>query len=324
MARIGIKSRCMEFTLHGKEISDPWRWLEVLDGPETRAWVESQNQRTFAFLETIPQREGIRRRITELWNYSRCSLPFKEGGRYFCFRNDGLQNQSVLHVSDRLDAPSKILLDPNTLSSDGTVALAGTSPSRDGLLIAYGLSGAGSDWEEWHVRDVETGLDLGDQVRWVKFSSISWTQDGKGFFYCRYDAPNAGDEFESQNYFHKLYYHRIGQPQSEDQLFYHRPDHKEWNFSANVSDDGRYLILHVWAATNYNLLFYCDLEAKGPVTELISEFEARYQFIGNDGPLFWLQTDLEAPRGRVIAVDTPRTGPESWRTIIPESEHTLE
>jgi len=304
-------------------MSDPWLWLEDLDSPETRAWIEAQNRRTFAFLETIPQREQIRSRITELWNYSRRSLPFKEGGRYFDLRNDGLQNQWVLFVRDGIDGDARVLLDPNSLSPDGTVALAGNEASRDGRFLAYGLSRSGSDWTEWRVRDVATGSDLADRIEWVKFSTISWTHDGGGFYYCRYDEPKAGEEYEGQNEFHKIFYHRLGRPQSEDELIYDRPDQKDWNFATQVSEDGRYLIIHVWLATNHNLIFYKDLQKNSPVVELISRFEANYQFIGNDGPTFWFLTDREAPRARVIAIDTAQVGIPVLRTVIPETEHTL-
>jgi prolyl oligopeptidase len=305
-----------------QESADPWLWLEDLDSPQTRAWVTAQNERTFAFLERIPQRAEIHRRITELWNYPRCSVPFKEGHRYFELRNDGLQNQWVLYVRESLSEPPRILLDPNSLSSDGTVALTETVASRDGRLLVYGLSHAGSDWEELRVRDVKSGTDLADRIEWVKFSAISWTPDGKGFFYCRYDPPKAGDEFEGQNYFHKLYYHRIGQSQDEDERIYDRPDRKDWNFRTVVSEDGQYLVIHVWAATNHNLVFYRDLQNQGPVLELIPEFEAHYEFIGNDGPIFWLLTDSDAPRGRVVAIDTSPAGSPA-RILIPESDSTL-
>jgi prolyl oligopeptidase len=314
----------MEFTLHGQTVSDPWRWLEDLDSPETRTWIDAQNERTFRFLESVSEREDIRRRVTELWNYPRCGLPYKEGGKYFYLTNDGLQNQWVLRVRDGLDSAARVLIDPNTLSEDGTVALTATSSSRDGRLLAYGLSRAGSDWEEWRVMDVETGTSLPDCLQWVKFSSISWTPNGKGFFYCRYEPPDSGDEYEVQNFHHKLYYHRIGDLQSQDELIYARPDRKEWNFRADVTDDGRYLMIHVWSASNYNLLFYRDLSAAEPVVELIPNFEARYQFIGNDGPVFWLFTDLGASRGQVVAIDTSFANVSTQKTIVPEREETLE
>jgi prolyl oligopeptidase len=250
-------------------------------------------------------------------------VPFTEGHRYFDLRNDGLQNQWVLFVRDGFDQTARVLLDPNTLSPDGTIALAGTEPSRDGRLLAYGLSRAGSDWTDWHVRDVESGKDLSDRIDWVKFSTISWTLDGKGFFYCRYDEPKPGDEFEGQNYFHKLCYHSIGTPQSDDAQVYDRPDCKEWNFGTQVTEDGRYLIISVWVATNHNLIFYRDLQSKNAVVELVSSFEANYQFIGNDGSTFWFFTDWEAPLGKVVSIDVAHDGPPVFRTLIPESEHTL-
>ena len=311
----------MNYELHGTTISDPYRSLEDLDSPETRAWVEAQNARTFEFLNSIPQRQQIRGRINELSDYERCGIPFKEGNRYFFLKNDGLQNQSVLYTMDRLDATPRMLLDPNALSTDGTIALTSTAVSRDGKLMAYGLSRKGSDWEEWRVRDVSTGEDLSDRLEWLKFSTASWTEDGKGFFYCRYDEPKPGDEYEEQNYFQKLYYHRLGTPQSSDELVYYRPDQREWNYGPLVTDDGRYLVFVVWAATDHTLIFHRDLHSSSPVVELISEFKARYEFVGNDGPRFWLLTDEGAPRGRVIEIDTV-TG--ELKEIIAESLQTLE
>ncbi|HSF39844.1 MAG TPA: S9 family peptidase, partial [Thermoanaerobaculia bacterium] len=208
---------------HGVKVPDPYRWLEDPDSVETRAWVEAQNKVTSAFLEAIPEREAIRKRLTELWNYERYSVPFKEGGRYFYLRNDGLQNQNVFYRLDRLDGKPEVVLDPNTLSQDGTVALVGMSVSEDGKLLAYGLSSGGSDWQEWHVREVETGKDLSDHLRWVKFSDAAWTHDHKGFYYSRYNEPRPGRQLEDANFYQKLYYHRLGTPQSEDELVYERP-----------------------------------------------------------------------------------------------------
>jgi prolyl oligopeptidase len=197
------------------------------------------------------------------------------------------------------------LLDPNTLSEDGTVALSGLSITEDGKLMAYGLSTSGSDWNEWKVREVETGKDLSDHLKWVKFSGASWTHDGQGFFYSRYDEPNEATKLEDINYYQKLYYHKLGTPQSEDTLIYHRPDQKEWMFGAGVTEDGRYLIISIDRGTDpKNLVFYKDLATPdSPVVELISEFEANFSFIDNDGSVFWFRTDLDAPRGRVIAID---------------------
>jgi prolyl oligopeptidase len=309
---------------HGQAVPDPYRWLEDLDSEQTRAWIEAQNHLTFNYLQQIPARQRIRERLTQLWNYEKYSQPFKEGGRYFYFKNDGLQNQSVLYTQESLEAEARVLLDPNTFSEDGTVALAGIAISRDGRYLAYGLSRSGSDWQEWKVRDIETGEDLPDHLRWVKFSGASWTLDGQGFFYSRYDEPAPGSEYESANYFQKLYYHRLGTPQSEDVLVYHRPDQKEWGFAGGVTEDGNYLIISVWRGTDpKNLIFYKDLrDPQSPVVELIREFEAEYSFVGNDGSRFWLLTDCQAPRRRLVAIDLEQ--PDQVQEVIPEAEETLQ
>jgi prolyl oligopeptidase len=317
---------------HGQPVPDPYRWLEDLDSEQTRAWIEAQNHLTFNYLQQIPARQRIRERLTQLWNYEKYSQPFKEGGRYFYFKNDGLQNQSVLYTQESLEGQARVLLDPNTFSEDGTVALAGIAISRArdsgaehaGRYLAYGLSCSGSDWQEWKVRDIETGEDLPDHLRWVKFSGASWTLDGQGFFYSRYDEPAPGSEYESANYFQKLYYHRLGTSQSEDVLVYHRPDQKEWGFAGGVTEDGNYLIISVWRGTDpKNLIFYKDLrDPQSPVVELIREFEAEYSFVGNDGSRFWLLTDCQAPRRRLVAIDLEQ--PDQVQEVIPEAEETLQ
>ena len=207
---------------HGVQVPDPYRWMEDLDSPEVRKWIEAENKLTFGYLDRSPLREKIRERMTELWNYEKYSPPVKRGGRYFFFYNNGLQNQDVLYWIADLDDTPQVLLDPNTLSEDGTVALSSASISRDGQLLAYGIADAGSDWQTWHVRRVADGEDLADKVEWVKFSGASWDADGTGFYYSRYDAPE-GEALKQTNYFHKLYYHRVGTAQSEDRLIYERP-----------------------------------------------------------------------------------------------------
>ena len=311
---------------HGTKVADPYRWLEDPDSEETKAWVEAQNQITFGYLCEIEVRETIKQRLTQLWNYEKYGSPFKEGNRYFYFKNDGLQNQSVLYTLTSLDAEPTVLLDPNTLSEDGTIALSGLSISNDGKLMAYGLAISGSDWNEWKVRDIETGKDLSDQIKWVKFSGASWTHDGQGFFYSRYDQPNEATKLEDANYYQKLYYHKLGTSQAEDKLIYERPDQKEWMFGAGVTEDGRYLIISVSRGTDpKNLVFYQDLQTlNSPIVELISEFEASYSFIDNDGETFWLRTDLDATRGRVIAIDTKNPARENWQEVIPQAAETLE
>ncbi len=321
-------------TYHGIQVSDPYRWLEDPNAPETEDWVQAQNKVTFGYLSNLPGRDKINARLTELWDYERYGIPFKQGDsesadhpvRYFYYKNNGLQNQSVLYTQPTLDAEPTVLLDPNTLSEDGTVALSGISISENGQYLAYGLSTAGSDWMEWKVRNIETGEDTDDLVQWVKFSGASWTHDHKGFFYSRYDEPKENTKLEDVNRYQKLYYHTLGTPQAEDTLIYERADQPDWGFGAGVTEDGGYLIISVWLGTSpQNLLFYKDLKnPESEVVELISEFEAQYSMIDNEGPVFWFQTDLDAPKGKVIAIDITDPDRTNWKTIIPEVEETLE
>lgn len=311
---------------HGMKIADPYRWLEAPDSEQTRQWIDAQNEITFGFLNQIPARERIQKRLTQLWDYERYGTPFKRGDRFFFFKNDGLQNQSVLYTLQSLDDEPEVLLDPNTLSEDGTIALSGLEISDDGQLMAYGLSTAGSDWQEWKVRDVSTREDRADHLKWVKFSGASWSEDGQGFYYSRYDEPDEKSKLEAVNYFQKLYYHRLGTPQSEDELVYHRPDQKEWGFGGGVTEDGNYLIISVWLGTDSrNLVFYKDLrQPESAIVELIPEFEASYSFVDNEGSTFWFRTDLDAPRGRLIAIETAQSDRAHWKEIIPQAPETLE
>ncbi|MGK7888628.1 MAG: prolyl oligopeptidase family protein [Leptolyngbyaceae cyanobacterium] len=311
---------------HGTTVADPYRWLENPDSEESQVWIAAQNQVTFGYLNEIPQRQQIKERLTELWDYEKFRTPFKKGDRYFYFKNDGLQNQDVLYTLPDLDTDPQVLIDPNTFSDDGTVALSGLVISDNAQYVAYGLSVSGSDWQEWKVREVSTGQDLADHIQWVKFSSAAWTKDNQGFFYSRYDEPNDATKLEDVNYYQKLYYHRIGTPQSEDVLVYHRPDEKEWGFGGQVTEDGHYLIIAVWKGTSpKNLLFYKDLtQPDAEVVELIREFEAEFNVIESEGTVFWVQTDLEAPKGRVIAIDIANPERDHWQELIPESEDTLQ
>jgi prolyl oligopeptidase len=312
-------------TYHGVAVADPYRWLEDPDSPETQAWIAAENAVTFAYLEAIPAREKIRKRLTALWDFEKYGLFSKKGGRYFFSKNNGLQNQFVLYTMKSLEDEPKVLLDPNKLSEDGTIALAGSAVSEDGRYLAYGLSSAGSDWQTWRVRDIETGQDREDLVEWVKFSNASWTHDNQGFYYSRYAEPQEGAALQDVNYYNKLYYHRLGTPQSEDVLVYHRPDQKEWGFSGFVTDDGRFLVISVRKGTERkNLIFYRDLtQPDAPIVELVSEFTAQFALIDNDGPVFWFRTDDGASRGRVIAIDLNNPGRENWKEIIPEAAETL-
>ena len=310
---------------HGVKVPDPYRWLEDDNSEETKAWVAEQNKVTFKYLEQIPERTEIRKRLHELWNFERYGIPFTKGGRYFYTHNTGLQNQRVLKVAESLHGDARVLLDPNTLSSDGTVSLAGFSLTEDGKLLAYGLERAGSDWQDWHVRDVETGKDRDDLLNWVKFSGASWARDGSGFYYSRYDAPKEGAKLTGVNEYQKLFFHRVGSPQAEDQLVYERKDHKDWGLHGHCTEDGQYLLIHVSQGTDpKNAVFYRDLhDPKAGVVELLSAFDAEYTFIANDGPVFYFSTDLEAPRGRVIAIDVRHPAPSDWQTIVPEAAEPL-
>ena len=317
---------------HGTKVADPYRWLEDVDSPETRSWVEAENRVTFAYLQQIPERERIRTRLTQLWDYPKYGAPFKKGGRYFFFKNAGLQNQAVLYKQNSVTAQPEVLLDPNTLSPDGTVALSTLALAEDGGTMVYGTSGSGSDWQEFRVRDVATGKDRPDHLKWIKFSGAAWTHDGAGFFYSRYPEPAAGaDPLLEVNRNQKVYYHRLGTDQSADRLVYERPDHPDWGFGVEVSADGRYAVYQVWLGTDRrNRVYYQDLgDAKrpkldAPVVRLLDDFDASYGFLGNDGPVFYFQTDHTAPRGRVIAVDTRHPEQTTWREIVAQAPDVLE
>ena len=306
---------------HGTRIADPYRWLEDPDSENTEAWVESQNEVTQAFFETIQSRESIRKRLGELWNYAKFGLPEKRAGRYFYEANDGLQNQALLYVSEGLNAKGRLLLDPNELAEDGTVDLANWEVSPNGKLVALAFASAGSDWREWRVLEVDSGEMLEDHVLWSKFSGASWAEDSSGFYYSRYAEPGEGETFTAANYFHKVYYHQVGTTQAADRLIYERSDEKEWGFDAQVTDDGRYLAMTVWKGTlSQNQFFYLDLEGSRGVVELLIGFEAEYLFIGNEGSQFYFLTDHQAPMRRLIAIDVERPKPENWQEVVPEAE----
>ena len=311
---------------HGVTVHDPYRWLEQpASTHDVRAWIEAQNALTESYLTDIPGRDAIKTRLTELWNYPKLSAPFSKGGRYFQFRNSGLQNQDVLFVMDAPTAEGRVLLDPNTLSDDGTVSLRMLSVSPDGRHLAYATSESGSDWQTWFVRDIETGQDLPDTLPWSKFSGATWLPDGSSFFYKRYPKPEEGDAFTEKNEAPELLLHTLGTPVDEDPLIYSRPDRPEWSFYPIVSDDDRYLILHIGLGTlNKNLLFIRELGSEGAFTELIGEFTAEHLFLGNDGGTFYVQTDDGADRKRIVAVDLANSEPINWTEVVPEAADTLE
>ena len=311
---------------HGAKVEDPYRWLEDDYSEETKAWVEAQNAVTFAYFASLPDREPLGKRLTELWNYPRYGAPFKRGGRYFFFKNDGLQNQSVLYKQASLEAEPELLLDPNLLSERGTAALSMLAMSEDGVWLAYGVAVSGSDWQEFRVRNVATSVNEEDHLKWIKFSGAAWTHDGKGFFYARFPEPREDEAQGGVNRNQKVYYHALGSPQSDDRLVYERLDEPEWSYGVEVSDDGGYAVFNVAQGTDErNRIYYLDLsDEANSVVELLDDFDASYELIGNDGALFYLLTNLDAPSYRVIAIDLEEPSKENWKEILPESEDVLE
>ena len=310
---------------HGHVIADPYRWLEDPDSPQTAAWIAAQNKVTESWLADVGARERIRERLTELWDHPRTSAPYRRGERWFQLRNSGLQNQDVLYT---MAAPggdeARVLLDPNGLSEDGTVALTVAEPSHDGSLLAYATSTAGSDWQTWRVLDVATGEHRDDVLEWSKFSGAAWTHDGTGFFYGAYDEPEQGAEYEQRNVAQRLQYHRLGTPQSQDRVVMAWPDDPEWSFSAEVSTDGRWLVVSVQRGTERRSRIWACPVAEFEPRPLIDEFDAAYEMVGNDGDTLFVSTDLDADRGRIVAVGLTDPRRETWREVIPESADTIE
>jgi prolyl oligopeptidase len=321
-------------TYFGTKVPDPYRWLEDDNSSETKAWVQAQNAVTNQALAAMPQREPARRIFSALVNYERFGVPFKEGGRYFWTRNDGLQQQAVLFTATSLSAPPRVLLDPNTMSATGTVALTAAVPSRDGKLLVYGVAKAGSDWQIWRVRDVASGQDLPDVVDWVKFSDPVWTADGKGFFYARYDEPKPGMALSGVNEFQKIYYHRLGTAQSADPLVIENRDDKTWRFGTRVSDDGRMLFISVSsnASGRRNGLQLLPLPegsfAGGKPQVLTMAFDASWTPLVLTGTTLVLRTDKDATNSRLVSVDLrdvldkPPTA-AAWKTLVPETKDAM-
>ena len=315
----------------GTAVADPYRWLEDTDSPETKKWIEAENALTFQYLGSITERASIKEQLTRIWNYPKYNAPTKRGKDYFFVENSGLQNQGVLYVQHGLKGPRKLVLDPNTLSTDGTVALGVWDATENGKLLAYAVAAAGSDWEEIRVRNVERGVDLSDTLKWVKFSNIAWTKDHKGFFYSRFEEPKSENALLAKNTGQKLYYHRVGQPQAKDQLILERPDHPQWGITATVSDDGEYVIIYVTDGTNpNNRIFFINVSNPGkpkvdnPLVTLIDDEESENRVIDNAGDVFFLQTSQDAPLGRVVSVDINKPAKKYWRPLIPEGADKME
>ena len=312
-------------------VADPYRWLEDLNAPETAQWVAAENAVTNAYLATLPMREPLKARITELWNYPKVSAPRWQGGRWYYSRNTGLQRQSVMYSRVTLDGAEQIVLDPNKLSPDGSIALSGFVPSPDGRYVAYGQSEGGSDWSTYYVRNLKTGRLTGDTIRWVKFSGLSWTHDGRGFFYGRYPEPSAGEKLRGALRDKKIYYHAIGTKQSEDRLIYERAEEPTLFISAGLDETGRYLLVTTNKGTSAkNELFVADLEnAKkpnlaSPVRPLFTGHDAAYDPIGIVDGVIYLLTDRDAQRRRIVAAPLASPGVDRWRSVVPEGKSTIE
>jgi len=313
----------------GTKVSDPYRWMEDLNSPELAEWVKQENALTEQYLSQIGMRAQFKSRITELWNYPKVSLPFREAGRLFYARNSGLQRQSAFYSRKSLGGPATLVIDPNTLSADGSIALSGFSPSPDGRYLAYGISEGGADWRTLLVRELDSGKQLADTVRWLKGGGMSWTRDGRGFYYARFPEPEAGKQLQNAIHDEKIYYHVVGTPQSQDKLIYERPDHPDWFVYGSVSEDGRYLFISVNRGTEaQNRLYVAELgdpknpKVDAPIRPLFDKGDASYRAIGNVGSTIYLLTDRDAPRSRVVAFDIG--APDAWRTVVPEQMNAIE
>ncbi|MEO8649344.1 MAG: prolyl oligopeptidase family serine peptidase, partial [Acidobacteriota bacterium] len=309
---------------HGTQVADPYRWMEDTSSADTRAWIESENKITDAYLATIPQRERIKQRLTELWNYERYSSPSKIGDYYIYTKNDGLQNQSVWYITKSLTDPGRVFIDPNKLSTDGTVSLSGSSFTDDGKLWAYGLATGGSDRTEWRVRDVASGKELPDTLRPNRQGGISWLNDNSGFFYSRFPDAESGVELKGNNFNQKIYFHKLGTSQSEDQVVYERPDNKEYFVGGFVTEDGKWFIINVGKGTSpKNMVYFKNLTMeRAPILPLVEDLESNFSYIGNDGSTFYFQTDNKAPRARVVSIDVLAKD-KGWKEIIPQAAETL-
>ena len=315
----------------GTKVADPYRWMESLDSGEVKAWITAQNAVTDPYLAALPHRKALNDRLTALWDYPRVGLPTLEGGRMFYAKNSGLQRQAPIFRRDGIDKPPTLVIDPNVISEEGTVSFAEYKVSPDAKLMAYGLSEGGADWETIHVRDLATGKDLADEVRWMRFSGISWTKDAKGFYYSRYPEPPKGKVLEAALSGHTLYYHRVGTPQSQDLLVYERKDLPGWIINGGVTEDGRYLLILMFEGSgNKNRLYAADLgnaktpNLKAPIKPVVEADDAEFLPIGNKGSVVFLRSDRQAPNRHVIALDLQNPAPAAWKTIVPEQPQALE
>ncbi len=311
----------------GVKVLDRFQWLEndVRESNEVRQWVAEQNKVTFAYLESLPYRDEIESRLTKLWDYEKFSTPFRVADQYYFSKNDGLQNHSVLYRMDTLDGEPELILDPNTWSDDGTVALGGLAFSDDGRYMAYGIQDGGSDWRTWRVKDFQTDQLLDEELKWLKFGGVSWLKDGSGFYYSRFPAPEEGEAFQSTNLNNKIYFHKVGTSQDDDVLVHADPEHPDWGFIPTVTEDGDYLVITVWKGTDdrYQIYYRSLTDPDAELVKLIDNFDNEYSFIENYGSTFYFKTKRDAPNGKIIAINVYHPEPENWKTIVPEAEQAL-
>ncbi len=315
----------------GTMVPAPYQWMEDQNSKELESWVEAENKLTFAYLDKIPVRSWINKRMTKVWNYEKVSVPSRYAGELFYSKNSGLQNQSPVYHQKSLTTKPTMILDPNALSPDGSIAMLGYQPSPDAKYLCYGLSQGGADWQEYHVRDLTTSKDLADTVHWVKFSGISWTNDSKGIFYSRFPEPKQGQALMSEAVGQEFYYHKLGTPQSEDKLFYDLKNLPGWYVGGSTSEDGRYLFIFLNKGTeSKNKLYYVDFkdpmhpDLSSPVTPLFEKSDAEYYLLGNVGTTIFMQTTLDAPNRRIVSFDIKNPDPKNWTSVVPESKNVIE
>ncbi|MCG3089498.1 prolyl oligopeptidase family serine peptidase [Sporosarcina cyprini] len=309
---------------HGTLVADPYRWLENPENEEVKQWVDEQNEKTQSYLSNYPKREEVKEKLINVWNFPKYSVPRKEGAHYYFHKNDGLQNQAVFYrTSDLQSEDLEVVLDPNTMNEEGTAAITNLSFTKDGKRLAYGISLNGSDWQEIYIRNLETGDNEPDVIKWCKFSSIAWNEEGTGFYYNRFPEPGTVPA-EEESFYNKVFWHELGTPQEEDILVFEDRDNKEHSFNPSFSDDYRYLILNVWKGTeNKSRIYYKKLDEDGEFVKLLADDDARYDFLGNDGTKFYFVTNLDAPKEKIIAIDVEQPAKENWIDVLPEQEDVL-
>ncbi len=308
---------------HGTQVSDPFRWLENSDSDETKKWIEEQNSITQQYLKDVTQKESIKKRLTELWDFPKYQVPVKKGKYYFFLKNNGLQNQYVLYFQELKEKEPKVLIDPNVLDPNGTTTISSFTASENGKYLAYALSKNGSDKQEIHIRDIENNADLSEVIQHCRFTSVAFTHDNKGFYYNRYPAAGTVPK-EDEHYYAKVYWHELNTSQDKDVLVYEDNSNKDLGFAPIITDDGKYLLLYIWHGTSAkNRLYYKEVKSKKPFVKLFDAEDAEYDFIYNVGKTFYIKTDLNAPKGKMIAVDLSKPEPKFFKDIITEQEDVI-